>query len=300
MLITPAALAAINVGFSNVFQQGWQQGEAQIFWPKLATRTQSQHQSQVYGAMARLPAMREWLGPRLFNNIVGHAFTIVNRTFEDSVSVGREEIEDEQLGWATMTLQELGRAGAKWPDQLLATAIQTNPVGFDGLAYFHDAHTLDPGGTQDNLFALPLNAANYADVREAMMAFRGEDGEPLGVRPNLLVVPPQLELVARQILNADIIADPAGVAAGVSNVLKGSAELLVIPELSNEATAWYLFDTTRALKPWIWQVRRDVQLTARTNLQDDNVFNLNRFEWGIDGRGNIGPGPWFLGAQGNT
>jgi phage major head subunit gpT-like protein len=293
-------MAAINVGFTNVFQQGWAQGAQQIYHPKLATRVSSSHASQVYGAMARLPAMREWLGARVFNNIAGHAQTIVNRTFEDSVAVGREEIEDEQLGWATMTLQELGRAGAKWPDQLLRSAMQDNPTGFDGLAYFHAAHTLDPAGTQSNLFALALTSANYASVREAMMAFRGEDGQPLGIMPNMLVVPPQLEGEARIILNADFIVDPGGASAAITNVWKGSAELLTIPELASEPTAWYLFDTSRALKPWIWQVRREVQLTSRTSLTDENVFNLNRFEWGIDGRGAVGPGPWFLGAQGNV
>ena len=37
--------------------------------------------------------------------------------------------------------------------------------------------------------------------RVAPLAFTGEDGEPLGVMPNLLVVPPQLEREGKEILN---------------------------------------------------------------------------------------------------
>ena len=92
----------------------------------------------------------------------------------------------------------------------------------------------------------------------------------------------------------DFIADPGGVAAGVTNIFKGSADLLVVPELANQATTWYLADSSRPMLPLIWQVRRPVQFTSMTNLTDDNVFRQNRFEWGIDGRGAVGYGPWFL------
>jgi phage major head subunit gpT-like protein len=299
MLVTPAAIAALNVGFNNLFQQGWDSTE--VFWPKLAVNIPSVTLSQVHGAMQRLPVMREWLGPRVFANVLGHAQTIVNRHFELSVQVNRDQIEDDMLGWTNPMFQEMGRQGAKWPDQLLVTQIQNNPVGFDALAFFNANHPLDPiGGVQSNLLATALTPANYAAAREAMMAFTGEDGEPMGVMPNLLVVPPQLEREGRTILQADIIPDPGAVAAGVSNIYKGSADLLVLGELANEPTAWYLFDTSRPMKPWIWQTRKPIEMAARTEVTDDNVFNLNQFEWGIDGRGEVGPGPWFLGLQGNV
>jgi phage major head subunit gpT-like protein len=300
MLITPAAIAALQVGFSNIFQRAWQ--TTSVFWPRMATMTQSSTASNVYGAMARLPAMREWLGPRLFANIEGHAYTLNNRTFELSVAVGRDEIEDDQLGWTSAYISEFGRQAAKWPDQLAVEALQngtviTGPGGasFDGLSFFNAAHTLNPAGVQsNNLAATPLTAANYGVARETMMAYRGEDGQPMGVMPDLLIVPPQLETEARTILNADFIADPGGVAAGVTNIFKGSADLLVVPELANQATTWYLADSSRPMLPLIWQVRRPVQFTNKTNLTDDNVFRQNRFEWGIDGRGAVGYGPWFL------
>jgi len=297
MLIEPAALSAINVGFNAIFQQGWERGGENLIGPKLATQTNSSHASSIYGGMAEIPRMREWLGPRIFHNLEAHAVTITNRTFEDSVRVSREEIEDEQLGWSRMKIEALGQAGAMLPDDLVRAAIQGNPAGFDGLSFFNDAHDLDPiGGVQDNTLALALTAANYATARATMMAFCGRNGEPLGVMPDLMVVPPQLEGVARLTLNADMVPSTAGTASE-SNIWKGSADLLVVPEFADAPTRWFLFATKRPLKPYIWQIRRPVQLVSRTNLDSDNVFTLNQFEWGIDGRGEVGPGPWFLGLR---
>lgn len=292
MLITKDALLNLQTTFSAMFQRAWL--STPVVWPRMATMIPSSSVSNTYGAMARLPAMREWLGPRLLANIDSHAYTLVNRHFELTVGVSRDDIEDDQLGWTSPLLSEFGRQAAKWPDQLARDAMQagTTDNGFDGVPFFATTHDLDPAGNQSNNFTTnPLTAANYATTRESMMAYTGEDGQPLGVMPDLLIVPPQLESEARTILNADIIASGS---AGVSNVYKSSADLLVMPELSGEATTWYLADSSRPLMPLIWQVRKPVVLTSRTSLSDENVFTSNRFEYGIDGRGAVGYGPWFL------
>jgi phage major head subunit gpT-like protein len=76
-----------------------------------------------------------------------------------------------------------------------------------------------------------LNAANYAAARAAMMSLTNAEGMPLGVRPNLLVVPPTLESRAREILHAQfIVGDPAS-GGSKSNIWYGTADLLVVPEL---------------------------------------------------------------------
>lgn len=71
-----------------------------------------------------------------------------------------------------------------------------------------------------------LNAANYAAARSALMGMKGDYGRPLGLMPNLLVVPPALESAARKILNSEYAA------GGETNEWKGTAELAVIPWLA--------------------------------------------------------------------
>lgn len=70
-----------------------------------------------------------------------------------------------------------------------------------------------------------LDATNYAAARAAMMSFTGDGGRPLNVTPNLLVVPPSLEMTARQLLNAEMIGS-------TTNVYRNTAELLVTPWLN--------------------------------------------------------------------
>ncbi|HEV7490809.1 MAG TPA: Mu-like prophage major head subunit gpT family protein, partial [Rhodanobacteraceae bacterium] len=48
---------------------------------------------------------------------------------------------------------------------------------------------------------LELTAENYEGARAAMMAFKGDDGRPLGVKPDTLVAGPGLEGAAMRLLN---------------------------------------------------------------------------------------------------
>ena len=71
-----------------------------------------------------------------------------------------------------------------------------------------------------------LNAAAYAAGRAALSGMKGDHGRPLGLMPNLLVVPPSLESAGRKILNSEYAS------GGETNEWKGTAELLVCPWLA--------------------------------------------------------------------
>lgn len=71
-----------------------------------------------------------------------------------------------------------------------------------------------------------LNATNYATARSALMGMKSDHGRPLGIMPNLLVVPPALESAGRKILNSEYGT------GGETNEWKGTAELLVVPWLA--------------------------------------------------------------------
>ena len=71
----------------------------------------------------------------------------------------------------------------------------------------------------------PLDAAHYGAARAAMMGLKGDNGRPMGIRPNLLVVPGSLEQAALNILKADTVA-------ATTNVFRSTADLLVSPWLS--------------------------------------------------------------------
>lgn len=70
-----------------------------------------------------------------------------------------------------------------------------------------------------------LNAANFQAARTAMTSQRKRSGQPLGVMPTTLVVPPALETLGRQLLNAELIS------GGESNIWANTMELIVSPFL---------------------------------------------------------------------
>jgi phage major head subunit gpT-like protein len=289
MLITKTSLDALRVGFSALYQSAY--AGATTFYEQISTVVPSSTSENDYGWMAQIPQMREWLGPRILQNLSEHSYTLKNKPFELTIGVDRDKIEDDQLGIYNPLMSNMGDVSAKWPDSILTTVLQagTTGIGFDGVAHFAATHPLNPAGNQSNNFTgSALTGTNFAAARAAMMAYTGEGGRPIGVRPNLLIVPPQLEDEARVIVVAEYGS------SGATNVQRNQANVLVIPELSNAATTWYLADTTRPIKGLVFQRRKGPFFVAKDALTDDNVFHARQFLYGVDARGNAGYGPWFL------
>lgn len=72
-----------------------------------------------------------------------------------------------------------------------------------------------------------LTPANYAEARAAMLSYVSDVGEPLGLVPDLLVVPPTLEGAARKILKNERADN------GSTNEWVNSAEMLMSPWLTS-------------------------------------------------------------------
>lgn len=291
MLITKTAIQNLQTGFSTIFGKAY--GETPNFHERIATTVPSSARIETYGWMQRLLAMRNWVGPRLIQNLNTQAYILENLPFEATIGVDKHDIQDDRLGVYNARFEELGRIAKKLPDQQLKLALQNGStnLGFDGLSYFNANHTLNPSGVQSNTGseALDPGVGNGWDVvRSKMSAYKGEDGEPLGVMPNLIVVPPQLETAAKRAVMAERNRD------GSTNVQRGEAEILVIPELSNQAGTWYALDVSAPIKPFIWQLREAVTLVSLTDPDNEHVFFNREFIWGLEGRGAAGYGPWFL------
>jgi phage major head subunit gpT-like protein len=58
--------------------------------------------------------------------------------------------------------------------------------------------------------------------------------------------------------------------------------------------AWFLLDTSRAIKPFIFQERLPYKLTSLDRDQDDNVFMEDEYIYGVRARSNAGYGLWQL------
>ena len=59
-------------------------------------------------------------------------------------------------------------------------------------------------------------------------------------------------------------------------------------------TAWYLLDTSRPVKPLIFQKRKDYNLVRLDRETDPNVFMRAEYLYGVDARVNVGFGFWQM------
>lgn len=216
MQITPSNLGLLKQGFNAAFKGAFT--SVSPMWDKIAMLVPSTSSEEVYAWLGANTKLREWIGERVHQNLKLHGYTIKNKTFEGTVSVPREAIEDDQYGTYSPLVSQMGQDANLHPDELLFGLIQLgiSTLCYDGQYFFDTDH-------------------------------------PVGL---------------------------SGQEASVSNFTAGAGN------------PWYLLDTTKVLKPFIVQKRRDYAFVAKTNLTDENVFNKNEFVFGVDGRLNVGFGLW--------
>lgn len=223
MIITPSTLASLFVGFNKSFQDG--RGKATPQWNKVATLVQSAGASTTYGWLGKWPKFREWAGDRVFNNMQAHSYSIVNKKFESSVEVERDQIEDDLIGVFAPMFVEMGQASEEHPDELVFTLLNAGfaTTCYDGQYFFDTDHPIYPN------------------------------------------------------------ADGTGTAVTTSNMQAGTGD------------PWFLLDTSRSLKPIIYQERRKKEFKAMTKATDTAAAWLqDKYQYGVDGRCNVGFGFWQM------
>jgi len=155
-------------------------------------------------------------------------------TYGRMISITRHAIINDDLG-AFMRYTELfGRGAMELQSEIVYGLFTANSGGGRKLAdtvnLFHASHkNLAATGTA-------LSIASLTAARLAMRRQTGLTGEKILVRPRFLVVPPELETLAYQL----IYAKTNNTVAGEANPFEGKFDVLVDPFLEN-ATAWYLF-----------------------------------------------------------
>ena len=76
------------------------------------------------------------------------------------------------------------------------------------------------------------------------------------------------------------------------HAIDGTNDNFLAPGGASAASPWYLLNTKRPLKPFIYQVREDAKLDSMQDPKDDPVWRRRMFEYGIEMRMNVGFGFW--------
>jgi phage major head subunit gpT-like protein len=235
-------------------------------------------------------------------NLALHNFTIRNKEWADVVPVKQFHILTDRLGVYTPLFARLGEAARQHPDALVANLLLGgfDGTGYDGAPFFSGAHKpVDGKPSYSNTSAAALSPDSFAGARASIRGRLNPHGQPYNFGNKLtLVVSPALESAAKQILQADFIAQTAAntkggaaaVVGGVSNVNKGAADLVVLPQLAAKPNHWFLLDTGGAIKPLIVQFLLDAKLSALDRDTADHVFKKHEYLYQAYGVYNAGYG----------
>lgn len=306
-MLTPALLQSFFTQLDGRFQAGY--SARQIYYNMFCELCPSSTETNVYSWLAELPRMQEWIGPKAVDNIVARAYSLINKPWQQTFEIDRHKIEDDQAGVFGRRAELQGDVVASWPDDLMTTTLinGTTALGFDEQFFFDVDHPVDYSnsalGTYSNYrINTPLTQDSYASGKAAMRSIKGESNRALGVMPTIMMVGPSLEKTAKEITDGELIArtvqNVAGAenvaAASVSNVYKGDVVLIVNERLVDDsAGAWYLISTNR-IKPLVFQLREAPHRVQVIDPQNPLVFNMRKFQYGVEARGNGGYALPFL------
>lgn len=193
-----------------------------------------------------VPAMREWIGGRQAKRLVDKGIEIINKKFESSIDIDVDAMTYDKTGQHQIKINDLTRRYYSHWGKMITDLLVANPVGYDGVALYADAHVNDAGSSQDN--NLGFNAVDpvaptademRAVILEAITAlsnFKDEENEPLneemtGIR---VLVPAKYRGAALAAIKGDMIA---GGGAFKSNELALQDDITIKLSVSARLTA---------------------------------------------------------------
>jgi hypothetical protein len=204
----------------------------------------------------------------------GYKATYTHREYPMDIRIMRKLIDDANFAQVFRLIERVGDSAALKRETDAASIFNnaftdTAPyAGPDSVGLCSDAHPNSPqktGATQDNEGTYALTVDNVATVREAMMAFTDDNGNKMGVTPNLLLVPPQLEDEAL------VIARTPGIVGSANNDVNPQAGRFQVQpwHYLTDSNAWFMIDTMLMKQSLDWFNR--VPLTINPIVEDKTM-----------------------------
>lgn len=293
LIVNKQNLSNIFISLKTTFNNAFDTAPSN--WEKVAMKIVSTTTQNDYAWLSKFPKMRAWVGDKNVKALEAFKYSIPNRDFEATVEVDRNDIEDDQLGIYAPQAQMAGFSAKQLPDEIVMDLINASFVSlcFDG-QYFFDIDHMAGGVAVSNKGTKALSAASsaaaeasFGAARLAMRKFKDDEGRPLNITPNVLLVPPALETTALKLRNSEFLA------VNDNNPYRGTFEVVVDAHLTSD-TAWFLLDMTQPVKPFIYQERKAPVFVEQTDPQADDVFNRKKFKFGAEARAAGGYGFWQL------
>jgi len=309
-----ANLDTANTVAMEKFQEHFN-GPAPGAWPIFTEEYSSSAQTDELVFVTWLNAITELLGSRQYGNFEAYKQSISLRTYADTIALPRKMVDYDTSGSVGRAIrQKIENARADSVDKLifdeLTSASGDGPTAFDADPLFSTTHTL--GGTDySNKTTSALGFDTYNTGVQTMQEYKKANADPMNVFPTHLIVGPKMRRMALEITGAEVqpfTFNTSGAierqgtnmtsniaTSGLTNVHRGEVTVVVWQRLTGtQDDYWYLVDASKTDKPFLLKMNRDFELIDRTQMRDDARWNLDMYEWSIEGDMTPAAGAWPL------
>jgi phage major head subunit gpT-like protein len=283
MDINRANLEALRKSYNTAFQQGLAVAPF-VNLDFLFRDFPSTTAANFYAWMDQIPGFREWVGARVFNNVRSQKYELLNRDWEDSVSMPNKDIKDDQYGVYAPLVQMLAEAWPQLLNDLLVEVITANPVCFTGKAYFAADHAYG-ANTIANLVSAALTATTFEAAFTTAAAWKFSNDKLCKTRFTHLVHGPKLRSTAFAIVDAEKVVS-GGVQVDNPNYKR--VQRVELPDLAGTYDDyWYLIDGSRPIKAIARQIRETPSPIMDT--RPEEVERTGQVDYMASGRAAAGP-----------
>ena len=275
------ALKNFRLLFANEFEaalklQGWKAVTMEL--PSTSTE-------EVYNWLGTVPKMAELDGDFIFDDLETYNFSIVNKEFQAGFEVKRITFEDDKLGLVKPRISDLGLEAARYPGELIWRL-------FANIRVLGQSANIDNIGVGTGVTTVALIQADVATARAQMRAYQDDKGRPMDLIMNTIVVPPALEQIFFQALNA--VQTPLNqpvVAAGTGDRFTASGYQVLVNPYLTDVNDWYgLAVGPGERMPFIYQNRSAPVFDGITDPRSDAGLLRRRFPYTAYSRFNVGVG----------
>lgn len=236
------------------------------------------------GASVSYDTMGQRYVTNYLHRYVGIGFIITRQAIKDNLYKARFPMQAKALKDSFgQTKEVLGAA-------VLNNGFDTNyPIG-DGQPVYSTAHPIDTG-TVANTFTVQadLNETSLQDAIVAIQKFRAASGLRVMVKPEKLIVPPELQWQANRLLNSQFRTDTANNDESAIYNTSAVPQGYRVNQFLTDTNAWFLM--TNCDDGFKYYDREPLEIDMYTDFDNDNlkVKGIERYSFGVSNfRGGFG------------
>jgi phage major head subunit gpT-like protein len=260
----------LEPGFRKIFNDAFE--EMPLVFPKIFNVDSSSKQDEKDSGVTGFGLLQETAeGAQIDyeDPLQMYDVTYVHKKYTKGFKVSEELVEDDQYNVIKSKPAQLGRAARRTTENsaanVLNRAFNSSYTGGDAQELCSTAHPRSDGGSsQSNASAtgITLTEANLETGRLAIRQQLDDKGMRIQVKPNLLIVPIDLEKDAAIITNSGL---RSGTADNDLNIYKGMFQIIGWEYITNNNTMWFLIDKSQHKLQWFWRIRPE--------FKQDNAFD---------------------------